>query len=88
VLDDQESLPEEERWTVYYDEPDKRVYYKQEEGLPYGSVLTDCVIEAGFTETVACFDNVKILEELMPEFYGLEWVKRLTDLKGLLKGVQ
>jgi len=39
-------------------------------------------------ETVACYDNIEILDSLMPEFYDLEWKTKVTDIKGLCYGKQ
>lgn len=73
-------------WTKYYDEPDKRVFYKQEDGYMYGSVLTDCIVEASLMHTLCCYDNLEVLDKLMPEFYDLEWKKKVTDVKGMMYG--
>ena len=35
-------------WVKCTDEPDKRVFYKQENGYAYGSVITDNIIETNF----------------------------------------
>ena len=75
-------------WVKYYDEPDKRVFYKQEDGYIYGSVLTDCIVEASLTHTLCCYDNLEVLDKLMPEFYDLEWMKKVTDTKGMMYGKQ
>lgn len=82
-LDDEEAMS---GWIKYYDEPDKRVFYKEEEGNPYGSVITDCVVDAPFTHTLACYDNLEILHTLMPEFYDLAWLRKITDTKGCMYG--
>jgi hypothetical protein len=62
---------EDDKWIKYYDEPDKRVFYKQEDGFVYGSILTDCIIEASMTHALCCYDNLEVLDKLMPEFYDL-----------------
>ena len=75
-------------WNKYYDEPDKRVFYKEEEGNPYGSVITDCVVDAPWDYALACYDNLEVLAILMPEFYDLKFIKKITDIKGCLTGKQ
>lgn len=71
TLEDQESRPEEERWTKYFDEPDKRVFYKKEGDSELMTVMTDCVIEANFGEALACYENREILDEIMPDFNNI-----------------
>ena len=83
TLDTPEALPLEDRWTKYYDEPDKRLFYKEEEGYPLGTVITDCVIEAEIGSVIACYDNLEICEQLLPDFYGLKVLKRVTDVKAV-----
>jgi len=83
-----EDLKTEDGWQKYYDEPDKRTFYKQEEGYAYGSVITDCIVDASIQETIGCYDNIEILDTLMPEFNDLEWKIKVTDVKGLLYGKQ
>lgn len=43
-----EDLGEEKKWIKYYDEPDKRVFYRYDEGLSYQSTITDVVVEAPY----------------------------------------
>lgn len=83
---DYDETPEDGQWIRYYDEEDKRVYYKQEEGKAYGTVMCDSVTNAGLTETLACYDNLTLLELLMKEFYDLKFVKRPSPGKGLCYG--
>lgn len=87
-LHNQDAVPEAERWTRHCEEPDKRVYYKQENGYAFGSVLTDCIIESNMQQAIACYDNIEILSKLMPEFYDLAWHKKVTDVKGFMYGKQ
>jgi hypothetical protein len=73
-------------WIKCTDEPDKRVFYKQENGCAYGSIITDNIIETNLAFPVACFDNFEIMDKLMPEFYDLKWLKKITDVKGMMYG--
>jgi hypothetical protein len=75
-------------WTIYHNEHDKRTFYKQEPGCLYGSVITDCVVEAPMDHVVACYDNIEVCEEMMPDFHDLKWCTKITDVKGVLKGKQ
>lgn len=61
-------------WTKYCEEPDRKIFYKQENGMPFATTLSDCVVEAGLMETIACYENVEVLEDLMPEFYDVKWL--------------
>jgi len=47
LLEQQEGRPEKDKWTIYYDEPDKRVFYKKDFETGDMSVMTDCVLDAG-----------------------------------------
>jgi hypothetical protein len=70
----------------YYDYPDKRLFYKKEDGKALGTVITDSVTESTIPQLIACWDNMEILRTLIPEFYDLEWKKKVTDLKGTMYG--
>ena len=48
--------------------------------------MTDCVTDAALPETVACYENLEVLEDLMKEFYDLKWVKRRGKANGLIYG--
>jgi len=50
--------------------------------------LTDCVVNANIGKVLACYDNLELLDKLMPEFYDLEWKKKVTDCKGMMYGKQ
>jgi hypothetical protein len=39
-------------------------------------------------QVVACYDNMDVLNALMPEFYDLDWLMKTTDTKGLMYGKQ
>lgn len=61
-IDEEEQAEDGNSWVKFYDESDKRVFYKQEEGLVYGTIMTDCITDAGICETMACYDNFEVLE--------------------------
>ena len=88
LIDQEEQVEDGSCWVKFYDEPDKRVFYKQEEGLVYGTIMTDCITDAGICETLACYDNFEVLEELMKEFYDLKWLQRRGKANGLIWGKQ
>lgn len=48
--------------------------------------MTDCVVNANIGKVLACYDNLELLDKLMPEFYDLEWKKKVTDVKGMMYG--
>ena len=48
--------------------------------------MTDCVTDANIMQVVACYDNMQVLNALMPEFYDLQWLMKTTDTKGLMYG--
>ena len=45
--------------------------------------MTDCVVEAGMGRVLACYDNLEILHEIMPEFRNMKFLHRVTDVKKL-----
>jgi hypothetical protein len=57
TLEDQDSRPENKRWTKYFDEDDKRVFYKKEGDSEIMTVLTDCVMNSKVTEALCTYDN-------------------------------
>lgn len=79
---------EQDGWVIYYNEPDKRTFYKQEEGMAYGSVITDNIIQHSLDKVLACYDNLEILDAFMPDFNDLKWGVRVTDMKGIMYGKQ
>ena len=53
--------------------------------MTFGSVITDTIIDADVTRVMGCYDNFEILgRNLMKEFYDLKWVKKVTDVKGVM----
>lgn len=64
------------------------MFYKYEEGTTYCTVVTDCVIDAGLDHTISTYDNIEILKKIMPDFYDLEFVSRVSDSKKLMYGKQ
>ena len=87
-IHDQSVVPEADRWTLYIDEPDKRVYYKMEPGSKIMVVMMDCVVDAELAPMISCMDNLDILKDVMPEFKDVQFVKRITDLKKVMYGYQ
>lgn len=70
-------------WQLKYNEPDKKIFLKLENGFETCTTLSDCIIDADYIETFACFENLEILEDLMKEFYDLKWEKRAGYVSGL-----
>ena len=70
----------------YYDEADKRLFFKIKEGEAFNLILTDCVIEANLGQTLATYDNFEILSKMMPAFYDIEWLSKVTNNKGIMYG--
>lgn len=66
------------KWIKYYDEPDKRVFYSYEEGERYQSTITDCVVDAPYEHVLACYDNLEVLEKLMPDMYDPVCLKKIS----------
>jgi hypothetical protein len=43
-------------------------------------------MDSNFLQALACYENVEILGQLLPEFYGIKWLKKATDSKGMMFG--
>jgi len=56
---------------------------KLENGFETCTTLSDCIIDADYIETLACFENIEILEDLMKEFYDLKWENRIGNVSGM-----
>ena len=51
-------------------------------------VMTDTIVEAGFGESIICYDDHETLADSMPEFRNLKWLNYVTDLKKVFYGEQ
>ena len=76
----------ENGWKIWYNEPTKRTFYIQEEGMAYMSVITDNVIEAPYTHVLGCYDNLEVLDKVLPDFHDLSWKTKVTDVRGVMYG--
>ena len=80
--------PEISGWIKYYDYPDIRVFYKDEEGAVFGSILTDTIVESNISKLIAVWDNLEVFAKLMPEFYDVKYEKRYANFKAIMTGKQ
>lgn len=80
--------PEVSGWTKYYDYPDLRIFYKDEEGEVFGSIVTDTIVDTSVMKTVAVWDNLEVFDQLMPEFYDVKYVKKYSSWKAMMTGKQ
>ena len=55
-----------EGWTLYVNEPDKKVYYKYEEGLKLMSALSEVIVEAPMVNVVSLFAEGDLFKDWMP----------------------
>lgn len=69
-------------WTSCTDEETRRVLYRKEEGGVF-TFLTDTIINSPAKNTVACFENLEILQDMFPTFKEVKWLKRQGDQSGL-----
>lgn len=56
--------------------------------MAYGSIITDNVMNVSLDKVIACYDNFQILDQFMPEFHDLRYIKKVTDSKGCMYGKQ
>ncbi len=57
---------------------------KLENGFETCTTLSDCIVNADYIETLACFENIEIMEEMMKEFYDLKWENRTGFVGGMI----
>ena len=75
-------------WTKVLDKPDRRMFYRAEDGVPYASLITDLVAECSLGEMIACFDNHTILSEVVPSFFDLKYLNRRGEGNALVYAKQ
>jgi len=80
--------PEVSGWTKYYDYPDIRIFYKDEEGAVFGSILTDTIVESSLPKLLAVWDNLEVFAQLMPDFYDVKYVRKFANFKAIMTGNQ
>ena len=80
--------PEVSGWTKYYDYPDVRIFYKDEEGAVFGSILTDTIVDTSVQKLLAVWDNLEVFAQLMPEFYDVKYVRKYATFKAIMTGKQ
>lgn len=52
--------PEVSGWTKYYDYPDIRIFYKDEEGEVFGSIMTDTIVDTNLIKLLAVWENTEV----------------------------
>ena len=75
----------EEAWTVYYDEPTRKIRYKYEEGLNLVSVLSEAVVEAPLTHVLALFAEIDLFKHWFPNVTEASVLKEVTDYRGMYR---
>jgi len=64
------------------------VFYKDEEGETFGSIITDTIVDTNFDKLIAVWDNLEIFAKLMPEFYDIKFEKKFSNWKSIMTGKQ
>lgn len=72
-----------EGWTQYYNEPDKKVKYKYEEGCNLVSCMSECIVDAPIDHVLCLFAEIDVFKDWFPQVTGATLIKHLTDYKGL-----
>jgi len=52
----------EQSWTIYYNEPTRKVRYKYEDGLNLVSSLSEAIVEAPLAHVVALFAEIDLFK--------------------------
>ena len=52
---------EETGWKKYFDEPTRRLFYKQDDTSPIMSVITDCIIDHDLSYVLACMAELEFI---------------------------
>ncbi len=70
-------------WVQYYDEPDKKVKYKYEDGCNLVSCMSECIVDAPMEHVLCLFAEIDVFKDWFPQVTGAKLIKKLTDYKGL-----
>lgn len=70
-------------WTIYYDEPTRKVKYKYEDGLSLVSCMCEAVIEAPMINLIALFCEVDQFHTWFPSVTSCTIAKEVTPIRGL-----
>ena len=79
------TISNEEEWTMYYDEPTRKVKYKYEDGMTYVSCLCEAIIDAPIMNLVALFCEIDLFKDWFPNVSACEEIKAITPTRGLYK---
>jgi hypothetical protein len=53
-------------WIQYYNEPDKKVKYKYEEGCSLVSCMSECIVDAPIDHVLCLFAEVDVFKDWFP----------------------
>ncbi len=59
-------LDEVDSWTLYVDEPTRKVRYKYEPGCNLVSTMCECIIDTPLVNTLALFVETDLLKDWFP----------------------
>ena len=70
-------------WIDCYNDPDRKVRYKFEDGLTLVSCLCECTVQAPILNILALFCEVDLFKDWFPNIKSVDVVKELTPYRGL-----
>ena len=53
-------------WIEYSSEPDKKIKYKYEEGQPFVTCMSECIVKAPMTHVLCLFAEIDIFADWFP----------------------
>ena len=59
-----------EGWKTSFDEPDRRVRYKLEDGLSQITAYCECVVDAPLIDVIAMYSEIEIFKDWFPQVTG------------------
>lgn len=84
VMDSYENPNSNNPWQKNIDEPERRVFWRIEEGQETYSILTDTIMEGPLVNLVATFEQFHILADVFETFFDLQWRRRIGESAGLV----
>jgi hypothetical protein len=72
-------------WVLKVDEPDKKVYYKQEPGIKLMSMMCECIVNAPLVNVMARYSENDLFKSWMPNIAECTMLKELSQYRKLVR---
>lgn len=78
-----EQIDEKNNWTLYFDEPTRKVKYKYEDGLKLVSCLSEAIIEAPLVDVLSLFAEIDLFKDWFPNVTACSIINQVSNYRGL-----